>query len=189
MAKIYMMRQGNSLVPAEDSDHEAIQKLKHGTIYSNDVTAPRNIKRHRRFWALLDITFDYWQPQTMVAEVERETVNRLQNYFIKHGISEDATIALCQGFLVDLEQHRAEYQTGKDRESFRAWVTVQAGFYHIVQTPAGPRKVAKSISFANCDDVEFNEIYRQVLNVCWSLCLSRVFDNQEQLAESLLRFE
>ena len=103
---------------AEDSDHEAIQKLKHGTIYSNDVTAPRNIKRHRRFWALLDITFDYWQPQTMVAEVERETVNRLQNYFIKHGISEDATIALCQGFLVDLEQHRAEYQTGKDRESF-----------------------------------------------------------------------
>ena len=189
MAEIYLIRQGKALLPVNDSDAEAIQKLKHGTIYKAEVTAPRNLKRHRRFFALLNLTFDYWQPESMVAEVEKDTVSRLQRYLVKHGLSPDAVNALCAGFISDLESHRAETMTGKDFESFRAWITVKAGYYENVQTPAGPRKIPKSISFAQCDDVDFNAFYRSVLNACWDLALHKVFTNQDELASMLLQFE
>lgn len=189
MSELYLMRQGKSLVAYQDSDGEVLQKLKHGTIYKAEVTAPRNLKRHRRFFALLNLTYDYWSPESMVAEVEKETVARLQGYLIKHGLSADAVSALCTGFISDLEKHRAETNTGKCFESFRAWITVKAGYYQIVQTPAGPRKTPKSISFSQCDDCDFNNFYKQVLNACWDLCLHKIYANQEDLAEQLLRFE
>lgn len=189
MTKIYMMRQGNSLVPAEDSDLEAVQKLKHGEIYCNDVTAPRNLKFHRKLFALLNLTFDYFQPESMVSEIEKQTVSNLKKYMAHHGVTNEAIDALCHGFVQHLENHRQEYETGKDFESFREYVTVKAGFFQMVATPSGLRKVPKSISFAKMDEADFASYYRQVLNVCWQLCLHRVFDNQEQLAENLLRFE
>lgn len=189
MAELYLIRQGKALLPVNDSDAEAIQKLKHGTIYKAEVTAPRNLKRHRRFFALLNLTFDYWQPESMVGEVEKETVNRLQRYLVKHGLSADAVNALCAGFIVDLDNHRAETQASKDMDSFRSWITVEAGFFNIVNSPAGPRKVPKSISFSQCDDVDFNDFYKRVLNVCWNLCLSKIYISQDELAEALLRFE
>lgn len=189
MTEIMLMRQGRSLMPVNESDADAIQRLKHGTIYRAEVTAPRNLKRHRRFFALLNLAFDYWQPESMVAEVEKETVARLQRYLVHHGLSADAVNALCFGFVAELESRRAETITGKCFESFRSWITVKAGYFEVIQTPAGPRKQPKSISFAQCDDVDFNAFYRQVLNVCWDLTLSRAFDNQEQLAQHLLRFE
>ena len=189
MAKIYMTRQGNSLIPVGDSDFEAVQKLKRGEIYSSEVTAPRNIKFHRKLFALLNLTFDYWQPESMVSEIEKQTVTNLKKYMAHHGVTGEAIDALCHGFVQHLENHRQEYSTGKDFESFREYVTIKAGFFNAVATPSGLRKVAKSISFAKMDDVDFANCYKQILNVCWQLCLHKVFENQEQLAESLLRFE
>lgn len=189
MAKIYMMRQGNSLVPVDDSDLEAVQKLKHREIYCNDVTAPRNLKFHRKLFALLNLTFDYFQPESMVSEIEKQTVSNLKKYMAHHGVTGEAIDALCVGFVKHLESHRQDFGTGKDFESFREYVTIKSGFFNIVSTPSGLRKVPKSISFAKMDEVDFANYYKQVLSVCWSLCLHRIFENQEQLAESLLRFE
>ena len=176
-------------MPVNESDADAIQRLKHGTIYRADVTAPRNLKRHRRFFALLNLAFDYWQPESMVAEVERATIERFGKYLINHSVSTDAVYALKAGFLNELEFNRQHSEAGKDFESFRAWITVKAGFFNLINSPAGPRKVPKSISFAQMDDVEFSDFYRQILNVCWELCLHKIFNNQDELAKQLLEFE
>ena len=125
----------------------------------------------------------------MVSEIEKQTVSNLKKYMAHHGVTGEAIDALCLGFVQHLENHRQEYDTGKDFESFREYVTVKAGFFQMVTTPSGLRKVPKSISFAKMDEADFSNYYRQVLNVCWSLCLHKVFENQDQLAESLLRFE
>lgn len=189
MAEIYVARQGRSLVPVNDSDLEQLERLKHGTIYKAEVSAPRNLKRHRRFFALLNLTFGYWQPESMIASVEKSTVESLGKYLVRHGIAKDAVDALCTGFINALETHRQDCETSKDFDSFREWITVESGFYKLVQSPAGVRKVANSISFANCDDVEFTDFYRRVLNTCWQLCLHRIYENQDELANELLRFE
>lgn len=189
MAEIYLLRQGKSLIPANDSDAETLQKLKHGQIYKADIVAPRNLQFHRKLFALLNLAYEYWKPDSMVSEVEKSTVGNLKKYMAHHGVTGEAIDALCHGFLQHLENHRQDYETAKDFETFREYITVKAGFFQMAATPAGLRKVPKSISFAKMDDADFANYYRQVLNVCWQLCLHRIFDNQEQLAEQLLRFE
>jgi hypothetical protein len=189
MTEIYLAKQGKALIPANDSDADAVAKLKNGQVYKADVVAPRNLKFHRKNFALLNLAFQYWQPESMVAEVEKNTVYHFGNYLTKNGVSTDAVQALQSAFLQQLEFNRNQVETEKDFESFRAWITVESGFYTLVNSPAGPRKVPKSISFASMDDIDFGNYYKQVLNTCWKLCLHRIFSNQDQLAEKLLSFE
>lgn len=189
MPDIYLIKQGRALLPVNDSDAEAIDKLKRGEVYKAAVTAPRNLKFHRKTFALLNLAFSYWQPQSLVSEVETRTVENLKSYMAAHGVTGEAIDALCTGFLAHLNKARQDHESAKDFESFREFVTVKAGFFRVVDTPAGRRKVAKSISFAQMDEVDFGEFYKQLLNVCWLICLNSVFENQEQLAAALLEFE
>lgn len=45
------------LVPEYDNDNEQLSKLKSGTTYKFTVTAPRNYKLHRKFFALINLCF------------------------------------------------------------------------------------------------------------------------------------
>ena len=56
----------------------------------------------------------------------------------------------------------------KDFEKFREDITILAGHYDSVFGVDGSvRLVARSISFANCDEHQFQEVYRGVLDVVW----------------------
>lgn len=49
---------------------------------------------------------------------------------------------------------------------FRYWLTIKAGFYHVLVYPDGAVRVrAKSIKFASMDDAEFEQLYSKVLDV------------------------
>ena len=58
--------------------------------------------------------------------------------------------------------------------------------------PDGSRgRRAKSIAFANMDEVEFQQVYKSVLNVLWNWILFRKFSSQEEVenvAAQLLEF-
>lgn len=189
MAELFLIRQGKALLPVNDSDADAIQKLKHGVPYKAEVTAPRNLKFHRKLFALLNETFAHWEPSGMISSVEKQTTERFGRFLIRHGVSLDAVSALQSAFFDELEFARQHTNGERCFESFRELVTIESGFYNVILTPAGPRKVAKSISFAKMDEVEFSDLYKQILNTCWMLCLNKIYDNQEQLAERLLTFE
>ena len=164
-------------------------KMKSGAIYKADVTAPRNIKFHRKTFALLNLTFGFWEPDTLISQVEVETVDKFRRYMAIHGITSEAIDALCHGFVKHIEQDRQHYNVDKCFESFREWITIKSGYYNVVRTPSGLKKVAKSISFAAMDGCDFDSYYRALLSACWELALHRVYENQEQLANELLRFE
>ena len=57
-------------------------------------------------------------------------------------------------------------------------VTIEAGHYHLVQTPEGIRKEAKSIAWANMDEDTFGQLYRDVFAACWRLVLSAHFETE-----------
>ncbi|MBA3116223.1 DUF1367 family protein, partial [Salmonella enterica] len=62
-----------------------------------------------------------------------------------------------------------------------AWVTVEAGYFDVVELPDGSiRKVAKSISFAKMDETEFQGLYKAAFDVLWRWILSRAFKNHEE---------
>jgi len=187
--EIYLVKQGKALLPAADSDAEAIAKLKNGFPYKASVTSPRNYKFHKRAFALLNLAFSYWQPDTLISEVESRTVENLGKYMKLHGVDAQAVELLSVGFMEHLKSARMEHESAKDFNTFREYITVKSGFYVVVDTPAGRRKIPKSISYASMDNADFESYYKSILNTCWAICLNSVFESQEQLATELLRFE
>lgn len=124
-----------TLVPADPQAAEYIAKLKLGAGVRATVKQQRNPRFHRKFFALLNVAFDAWDP------VE----------------------ATYKGQAV-----------GKNFEQFRNDITVLAGFYEMAVNLRGEtRLTAKSISFANMSQDEFDELYNATVNVI----LARVLTN------------
>lgn len=55
--------QGGTLVPDNDEAVEWLQKVKNGDVVAAEVTRPRNYLFHKRYFALLNLGFDAWEPQ------------------------------------------------------------------------------------------------------------------------------
>lgn len=53
---------GGSLRAAGESDAELLKRIKSGALVHADIKQPRNPMFHRRFFALLNLSFEYWQP-------------------------------------------------------------------------------------------------------------------------------
>jgi len=56
--KILVVKQLNgTLKPAYNSDHDAFKKLKPDETYQAEITLPRNIKFHRKFFSLIKMIY------------------------------------------------------------------------------------------------------------------------------------
>ena len=56
--ELYLVKQLNgSLLPAYDSDYEKVKKIKQGDTVKCEVTKPRNIKFHKKFFALMNLVY------------------------------------------------------------------------------------------------------------------------------------
>lgn len=57
--KLYLVRQlNNSFKVAHNSDYEKAKKLKIGEVYQCEVKQPRNLKFHRKFFALIEMLYE-----------------------------------------------------------------------------------------------------------------------------------
>lgn len=64
MADIYLIKTPTgALVPADSQSAEYLQKQKIGQGFRASITRARNIKFHRKFFALLNYAFDRWEPK------------------------------------------------------------------------------------------------------------------------------
>ena len=114
-------------------------KLEPGEIVRCEVTIPRNAVFHRKFFAMLSVSFDAWEPDA----------GRVRRRWKGHTIA-------------------------KNLEQFRRDVTILAGYYDVHYALDGSlQPSAKSISFANMDDVEFERVYSAVANVILQRVLTR----------------
>lgn len=62
MAELWLIRKMDMLVPANEQTLEALRKMKPGQWYRADIKMPRNVKHHRKYFALLGAVFPH---QTM----------------------------------------------------------------------------------------------------------------------------
>lgn len=63
MKNLYFIKQGSSLVPANDECQERMKRVKQGAMVLCEVVQPRNIAFHKKFFALLNFAFEYFEPQ------------------------------------------------------------------------------------------------------------------------------
>lgn len=134
MKCVFAKAPGGALMPVDPAAEKFIASLKLGVGATVEIKKTRNIRFHRKFFSLLKLAFDVWEP---------------------NGEKTWKGIPIRKNF-----------------EQFREDITILAGYYEAAYRIDGSvRFNAKSISFANCDEHEFDGIYNAVLDVVWDKIL------------------
>jgi hypothetical protein len=134
--KATFRKAGNALHPVGQEALELLQKVKVGDDVFVDLVRPRNLQFHRKFFALLQIAFDHWEPGEKTA--------------------------------------RWGETAQKNFDRFRKDIIILAGFYYTTVRVDGSLRVeAKSQSFGNMTEDEFEELYSKTIDVI----LQRIMTN------------
>jgi hypothetical protein len=180
------------LFPANPEALEVIRALPIAQPFAADIIQMRNGGLHRKAFAFLKLAHQLWQPVSFLTKTETDTVRKLGNFLVASGLPQETVGTLTSQFLQHLNDSRAGIELEKDFDTFRDFITVEAGLYEQVITPAGPRRIAKSWAYKNMAQEEFERLYREIKNTCWELVLKQSFASMEQAevaAEQLLRFD
>lgn len=183
MADLALVRTANGLVGATDADRELIAKIKYGATVHGDFKKMRNSRFHGKFFALLALAFDYWEPKGgLIPRQEMRGIVGLAKYFEELNGKPGQLTNAVQAYIDKLEEDRVQRfpVVEKSREAFREWITIESGHYTLVQTPVGIERRAKSISWSRMDDVEFEALYKDVFATCWRLVLQAHFETEAE---------
>lgn len=172
------------LIPATPETSDLLQsKIKLGSVLVAEFRQVRNPAFHRRFFALLNLGFEYWEPTGgAISSNERKLVNGYAKFLAAFGGNEGALLDAAEQYLDRIADKRAgSISICKSYDAYRAWVIVESGRYDAIQLPDGTlRKHPRSIAFANMDETEFQDLYKSALDVLWRWILSRTFNSREE---------
>lgn len=71
--KIYIVKQlNNTFKVAYDSDYERLKKIKVGEVYECEIKQPRNLKFHKKYFALVKMLFDNQERYNDMEELRRD---------------------------------------------------------------------------------------------------------------------
>ncbi|WP_213223251.1 DUF1367 family protein [Klebsiella grimontii] len=196
MAQLQLIKQNSGiLIAATPETSDILQsKIKLGAVLVAEFKQVRNPAFHRRFFALLNLGFEYWEPVGgAISSNERRLITGYSRYLAAYGGSESALLDAAEQYLDRIAEKRAgSISLCKSFDAYRAWVIVEAGHYDAIQLPDGTlKKHPRSISFASMDECEFQELYKASLDVLWRWILSSSFNSPlevENAANQLLSF-
>lgn len=196
MAQLQLIKQSSGiLIPATPESSDILQsKIKLGAVLVAEFKQVRNPAFHRRFFALLNLGFEYWEPAGgAISTNERKLVTGYAKFLALFGGSETALLDAAKQYLDRIADKRSgSISICKSYDAYRAWVIIESGHYDAIQLPDGTlRKHPRSIAFANMDEAEFQQLYKAALDVLWRWVLSRAFKNQreaENAASQLMSF-
>lgn len=197
MAQLQLIKHHSGLlISATPETSEILQsKIKLGAVLVADFKQVRNPAFHRRFFALLNLGFEYWEPTGgAISTNERKLVHGYAQYLAAYGGNSGALLDAAEQYLEQVANRRVTNGISlcKSYDAYRSWVIVEAGHYDAIQLPDGTlRKHPRSISFANMDEIEFQQLFKAALDVLWRWVLSRSFSSQheaENAAAQLMNF-
>ena len=193
MSKVNLIRAGKVLVPATEQDEELLKRVRTGEVIACEFTKPRNPLFHRKFFALLNLAYEYWEPDGgLMPQQELYGITGLAKYIGAKMPGVDAQSLAKEYVTMQITGRSEKYPAvEKDFELFREWIISESGHSELKQTPRGIVKKAKSISFARMDETEFNGLYKSVFNVAWRHMLQTSFASEEEAmaaADSLGEF-
>ena len=194
MAELAFVKTSAGLVPHTEHDKEIFDKWKLGGVISGEFKQVRNPRFHRKFFALLNLAFDYWEPEGGVLSCsERQLSTKIFKMLDDNNGNSGFFLQVGRDFLrAEIEFRKSQIENiYKSFEVFRHWAVENAGFFETHNTPTGQVIIAKSISFAKMEQLEFDQLYKSVFNVLWKFVLSRAFKDKqeaEQAAINMLNF-
>lgn len=188
MAEVHFIKTIHGLTPANDHSKQVFEKWKNGGVISGEFKQVRNAAYHRKFFAMLNLTFDYWEPSNgVLTEQEKRIISKFVSALEAHSSNSGAIKAFGRSFLKKLSDKRKERITTitKSFEAFRKEIIIESGFYNLVHTTNGIKKEAESISFAKMDETRFQEVYKAVFSTAWNQVLSKSFPSEEEAQNAI----
>lgn len=61
--KVNLIKQGQTLIPASESDLDKLASIKVGRVVEADIKQKRNYKFHKKFFAMLNLGFESFEPE------------------------------------------------------------------------------------------------------------------------------
>lgn len=187
MATLSLTKLNGSLIATSELDSELIAKIKNGAVIECEYKQKRNPAFHRKFFALLNLAFDYYEPKSgLIPDSEMQGIMGLAKHLGKVA-GGDAIVEAARDYARGLLKQRAGRfdDVQKDFESFRRWAISEAGYFELKQTPKGITKVPASISFASMDQDTFDSMYTAVFNTLWRFVLSSVFGDEQEAQKAV----
>ncbi|HBT4313197.1 TPA: DUF1367 family protein [Klebsiella aerogenes] len=196
MAQLHLIKHSQGiLIPATPETSDFLQtKCKLGAVLEAEYKLVRNPAFHRRYFALLNLGFEYWEPTGgAISSNERRLILGYSKFLASHVGNESVFQDIAGQYLDRIAEKRSgNISICKSFDAYRAWVIVEAGHYDALQLPDGTlKKHPRSISFASMDETEFHQLYLASLDVLWRWILSQKFasrDAAENAASQLLSF-
>ncbi|WP_170107428.1 DUF1367 family protein [Photobacterium indicum] len=174
---------------ATNEDQEQAKNLTGRVVAIKPKSKARNLKHHRKFFALMKLGFMYWSPyMRLVSEPEDWIAREVAREFCKQAGKPE----LFDQFGNDIAQHvidrmarkrsrRADPEAYKCPDNYRHKIMVDAGFFETVTLPnGGVIRRPWSVSFENLAQEDFNKIYKGCFNVVWSESLFQIFDDEAE---------
>jgi hypothetical protein len=151
MTTLFIRKLYDTFVPVDEASMDAFERLKPNEVYKAEITKPRNIEYHKRFFALLNMAYkNYEQPE-----------------IFHNGI-----------------------RVFRSFERFRSDVIISCGYWDLgLNKNNKVIQIAKSISFAKMEQVEFEELFSKAIDVILHEYLT-YYDEEDmnKLVEQVLSF-
>lgn len=186
---IHAVKYANGAVVAEtDYDRNLLKSLPVGSaVKITPINNNRNYQHHKKFFALLDAGFEYWQPEFSVLTQAEEWIAQAVAREIAvaandKNLYQNVTKPIADSVLAKVRLNREsklDYEGMKTLESYLDHVMKKAGFYDIKPAQdGGTVKERWSISFANMSQERFNDVYKTVYGVIWNEMLCNIYEDE-----------
>jgi len=131
MAQLQLIKHSsNILIPATPETSDFLQsKCKLGAVLEAEFRQLRNPAFHRKFFALLNLGFEYWEPTGgAISSNERRLVTGYAKFLSTFGSSEGALLDTAEQYLARIADRRGgSISICKSFDAYRSWVIVEAG--------------------------------------------------------------
>lgn len=189
---IHAVKYANGAVVAETGyDRNLLKGLPVGcAVKIIPLSNNRNYQHHKKFFALLDAGFEYWQPEFSVLTQAEEWIAQAVAREIAvvasdENLYQNVTKPIADRVLAKVRSNREaklDYEGMKTLDAYLDHVMKKAGFFDIKPSQdGGAMKERWSISFANMPQEKFNDVYKGVYGVIWNETLCNVYENEWEL--------
>lgn len=189
---IHAVKYANGAVVAETGyDRNLLKGLPVGcAVKIIPLSNNRNYQHHKKFFALLDAGFEYWQPEFSVLTQAEEWIAQAVAREIAvvasdENLYQNVTKPIADRVLAKVRSNRKaklDYEGMKTLEAYLDHVMKKAGFFDIKPSQdGGTMKERWSISFVNMPQEKFNDVYKGVYGVIWNETLCNVYENEWEL--------
>ena len=190
MAEVNFIKTSTGLVPVSEADKETYNKWKLGGVICGKFTQSRNYKYHKRFFGLLNLAFDYYEPSSgVLTNDEKRIATKIFTSLDNASNNSGAILNWGREFMkAESTIRKSQIENiQKAFEPFREEMTIAAGYYDEIRTPIGIKKYARSISFSSMDEHQFRELYKAMFDCLWRFVLSRYFKSEAEAEDAAIK--